>query len=64
MYVCLCNSISDKVIRKAVHQYQPRTMKQLRQIVPVGTECGKCIKQARIILEEEQTKIANIDKVA
>lgn len=64
MYVCLCNAISDKVIRNVVRQHQPRSLKQLRQLVPVGTDCGKCIRQTRIIFEEEKARLAEFYEVA
>ena len=64
MYVCLCNAISDKVIRNAVRQHQPQSMQQLRKLVPIGTDCGKCIRQARVIFEEEQAKIPDMYEVA
>ncbi|NMP29818.1 bacterioferritin-associated ferredoxin [Rahnella sp. SAP-1] len=64
MYVCLCNAISDKVIRKVIQQHQPQTMKQLRNLVPIGTDCGKCIRQAREILIEEQENAPMMIEVA
>ena len=64
MYVCLCNAVSDKVIRKAVRQHHPHTIKQLRQLVPIGTDCGKCIRQAREILIEERANIPVMNDVA
>ncbi|NSL63559.1 bacterioferritin-associated ferredoxin [Yersinia pestis] len=64
MYVCLCNAVSDKVIRKAVRQHQPHTVKQLRQLVPIGSDCGKCIRQAREILIEELANIPEMNDVA
>ncbi|GLR07868.1 bacterioferritin-associated ferredoxin [Mixta theicola] len=53
MYVCLCNAISDKTVREAVRRYQPKSIQQLRQLIPVGKQCGKCIRAAREIMEEE-----------
>ncbi|MDR3434253.1 MAG: bacterioferritin-associated ferredoxin [Rouxiella aceris] len=64
MYVCLCNAITDKVIRKVIQQHQPQTMKQLRNLVPIGTDCGKCIRQAREILIEEQENAPMMIEVA
>lgn len=64
MYVCLCNAISDKVIRHAVRQHQPRSINQLRQLMPIGSDCGKCIRQARLIMEEEQAMLSPISDVA
>jgi len=53
MYVCLCNAISDKTLREVVRRYQPESIQQLRQFVPVGKQCGKCVRAAREILDEE-----------
>lgn len=64
MYVCLCNAVTDKAIRKAVHQHNPHTMKQLRDLVPIGTDCGKCIRQARQIMVEERAAIIPMHDVA
>lgn len=64
MYVCLCNAVTDKAIRKAVRQHSPHTMKQLRDLVPFGTDCGKCIRQARQIMLEEHANIIPMHKVA
>ncbi|CNH26079.1 bacterioferritin-associated ferredoxin [Yersinia aldovae] len=64
MYVCLCNAVSDKVIRQAVRQHHPHTIQQLRQLVPIGTDCGKCIRQAREILIEERANIPEMNDVA
>ena len=55
MYVCLCN---------AVRQHNPHTMKQLRELVPIGTDCGKCIRQARQIMVEERGTIIPMHEVA
>ncbi len=57
MYICLCNGISDKTIRHAIRKYQPSSLHHLRKIVPLGTECGKCIRQAREIFDEETAVI-------
>ncbi|MDZ7277042.1 bacterioferritin-associated ferredoxin [Pantoea eucrina] len=53
MYVCLCNAISDKTLREVVRRYQPKSIQQLRQLVPIGKQCGKCVRVAREIMHEE-----------
>lgn len=57
MYVCLCEAITDKQIRNVARKYQVTSLKGLRQILPVGRECGKCIKQTREILDEELLRL-------
>ncbi|WP_338883730.1 MULTISPECIES: bacterioferritin-associated ferredoxin [Xenorhabdus] len=64
MYVCLCNAISDKTIRNAVHQQHIRSIRELRSFVPVGSDCGKCIRQAREIMNEEIALLPPINNVA
>ncbi|MHA7848901.1 bacterioferritin-associated ferredoxin [Serratia sp. D1N4] len=64
MYVCLCNAVTDKAIRKAVRQHNPHTMKQLRDLVPFGSDCGKCIRQARQIMAEECATVIHMHEVA
>lgn len=64
MYVCLCNAVTDKAIRNAVRQHNPHTMKQLRELVPIGIDCGKCIRQARQIMVEECGTIIPMHEVA
>lgn len=63
MYVCLCNAISDKVIRNAVRQHQVHSIGELRKIIPVGTECGKCIRHAKAVMAEEHIAVP-VDCVA
>lgn len=64
MYVCLCNAISDKTLREAVRRYQPKSIQQLRQLVPVGKQCGKCIHVAREIMEEELQSVPLYKEIA
>ncbi|WP_017444623.1 bacterioferritin-associated ferredoxin [Gayadomonas joobiniege] len=55
MYVCLCNGITDKDIKKAaVNGCQD--LKALRQQMDIANECGKCRRQACEILQESQLK--------
>ncbi|HDN2512653.1 bacterioferritin-associated ferredoxin [Providencia vermicola] len=60
MYVCLCEAITDKQIRNAVRKYQVSSLKGLRQVLPVGRECGKCIRQTREILQQELIQLEEI----
>ncbi|MEN1403258.1 bacterioferritin-associated ferredoxin, partial [Pseudomonas aeruginosa] len=45
-FVCLCNGISDKKIRQAVRQFSPHSFQQLKKFIPVGNQCGKCVRAA------------------
>lgn len=64
MYVCLCNAVSDRTLREVVRRYQPKSIQQLRQLVPVGKQCGKCIRVAREIMDEEMQNVPLYKEIA
>ncbi len=49
MYVCVCNSVSDRQIRRAVSE-GVSTLDDLRLELGVGNCCGKCLPCARQVL--------------
>ncbi|WP_416776985.1 bacterioferritin-associated ferredoxin [Xenorhabdus budapestensis] len=64
MYICLCNAINDKTIRNAVRQQHVRSIRELKSFVPVGSDCGKCVRQAREIINEEISLLPPMINVA
>ncbi|MBV4368289.1 bacterioferritin-associated ferredoxin [Erwinia sp. BNK-24-b] len=64
MYVCLCNAISDKTIREVVRRYQPKSLQHLRQFIPVGKQCGKCLRVTRDIMKEELQHLPPYKEIA
>ncbi|MEH6552118.1 MAG: bacterioferritin-associated ferredoxin [Pseudomonadales bacterium] len=52
MYVCLCNGITDKQIRKAASQ-GCASLDQLQLQLGVASQCGSCADFALQILAEE-----------
>ena len=63
MYVCLCNGISDKKIRQAVRQFSPHSF-QLKKFIPVGNQCGKCVRAAREVMEDELMQLPEFKESA
>lgn len=57
MYVCLCNAVTDKAIRKAAAS-GCHSLAQLRCELGVASQCGKCARQAKAVLKEATTKAA------
>ncbi|MFD2112587.1 (2Fe-2S)-binding protein [Thiorhodococcus fuscus] len=51
MYVCICNSVTDRQIREAVEQGHD-TLGKLRSELGVAGCCGKCQECARNLLNE------------
>lgn len=64
MYICLCNGVSDKTLRQVVRQQHPQSFQQLRKFIPVGNQCGKCIRQAREIMQDELMLIPEFKEIA
>lgn len=52
MYVCICNAVTEKMIRDAVDD-GVRDMGELSATLGVATCCGSCEPIAREILNEE-----------
>jgi bacterioferritin-associated ferredoxin len=53
MYICLCNAITEREIRKCVAQ-GACSMRDLESCLGVGATCGKCRPAAREILESSR----------
>ncbi|MGR5178295.1 (2Fe-2S)-binding protein [Vibrio mediterranei] len=54
MFVCLCHGISDKKLRKLAIEEGISDMRTIRRCTALGSQCGKCVKQAKEILSELQ----------
>lgn len=62
MYVCLCHGISDKKIMKLAQEHNIVDIRGIREITPLGSQCGKCIRPAKMIIE--QTLVASYKKAS
>lgn len=58
MYVCLCQAVSDKAIKKSIAN-GATTMRDLYREHNLGNQCGKCCKDVKGILNEELLKLAD-----
>jgi len=54
MYVCICNAITDKQIRKAA-EAGVRDLWELQRELGVATNCGACKEMASYFLSESAT---------
>ena len=52
MYVCICNAITDKQIRRAARNGVD-SLYELRSTLGVAAGCGSCARTAEEILDEE-----------
>lgn len=53
MYICLCRGITENKIRQAVCE-GVSSMRELRACLGVASQCGKCSKSARSILQDSK----------
>ncbi|MEC9128062.1 MAG: (2Fe-2S)-binding protein, partial [Pseudomonadota bacterium] len=52
MFVCMCYGVTDKSIRAAVEENGVGNMRELRQHLELGSQCGKCINMAQQIIDQ------------
>lgn len=55
MYVCICNSVTDRDIIKAVGE-GVSTLEGLGEVLNVGTCCGRCASCAKGLIQSTQMK--------
>jgi len=62
MYVCVCNAITDKQIRKAA-ECGARNIRDLQSKLGVATNCGSCKEVATEILQESRQQTRTFEPV-
>jgi bacterioferritin-associated ferredoxin len=55
MYVCICNAVTDKQIRRAAASGVDN-LYELREALGVASCCGSCADEAESILKEANTE--------
>ena len=53
MFVCICNALSDRDVRKAIRG-GARTPKQIYAALGVEPQCGKCAPEMRCHIAQQQ----------
>lgn len=51
MYVCICRQVTDHQIREFC-QRTGASLRDVRESMGVGTECGRCVQVARSVVAE------------
>jgi translation elongation factor EF-Tu-like GTPase len=51
-------------IKDTARQHHPQSFQQLRKFIPVGNQCGKCVRQAREIMQDELMQIPEFKEIA
>lgn len=53
MYICLCNQVTDKAIKRAIENGSDN-LSALQQELNVSTQCGTCVGEVLRLVEESQ----------
>ena len=51
MFVCMCYGITDKQIKNAVETHGVGNMRELKKVMTLGSQCGKCVELAQEIID-------------
>ena len=51
MFVCICKGITDHQIKQLVSEAGVGSMRELKQHLPLGSQCGTCVKTAQNIID-------------
>jgi bacterioferritin-associated ferredoxin len=62
MYVCICNSVTDKQIRKAAES-GVSDLEGLKNELGVATGCGSCLETAADLLRDARRSKARFNPV-
>ncbi len=63
MYVCLCRAVTDRQIRTSVEN-GASSFREVRDELDVGTCCGRCVPEARELIDQTLSEIAGRISVA
>lgn len=57
MYICLCRAVTDKQIRTSVEN-GASSFREVREELDVGTCCGRCVPEARELIDQALSQLA------
>lgn len=57
MYVCLCRAVTDGQIRESIEN-GANSFREVRDELDLGTCCGRCVPEARELIDQTLAEIA------
>ena len=63
MYVCLCRAVTDGQIRNSIEN-GASSFREVRDELDLGTCCGRCVPEARALIDQTLAEIAGRIAVA
>ena len=61
MFVCICRNVTDGQIRQAMREHDLCSLREVREHLGVGSQCGRCAQCAKQVIAtelERQTELA------
>ena len=52
MFVCMCFGVTDKDIQEAVQEHGVGNIRELKNVLTLGEQCGTCIQSAQAIIDD------------
>ena len=62
MYVCICKNVTCNQIRDAVYN-GAGSLRDIRKELCVGTQCGKCVKDAKQVIQETLAEVQQVEMI-
>jgi bacterioferritin-associated ferredoxin len=63
MYICVCRAVTDRQIRESVEN-GAESFREVRDELDIGTCCGRCVPDARALIDDTLAQIASQISVA
>ncbi len=63
MYVCLCRAVTDSQILESIEN-GANSFREVRDELDLGTCCGRCVPEAREMIDQKLSEIASRISVA
>ena len=63
MYVCLCRAVTDGQILESIEN-GANSFREVRDELDLGTCCGRCVPEARELIDQKLSEIASRISVA
>lgn len=51
MYICICEGLTDKDLKKAIDEDDIQSCRQLKACLGAGGQCGKCNPELRALFQ-------------
>jgi bacterioferritin-associated ferredoxin len=51
MFVCLCKGVTDTQIKELVLEQGVGSVRELKQHLDLGSDCGSCVKVAQNVID-------------